>query len=107
MLKFIYWILALPLAIIITIFSLNNRSKVVLDLWPFDFINFPIPLFIIALVCILLGFLFASLIIYKQLWHLRRKLIFETRRADKAERDLLVKEECLNNLKRSAVVSKN
>ena len=106
MLKVIYWIVALPSAVIIVVFSLNNRSKVVLDLWPFDFLAFPIPLFIIALVCLLFGFLFGSLIICNQLWLLRRRLTAETKRADKAEYNLLAKENNLNDLSKSAAESK-
>jgi hypothetical protein len=101
-LKVIYWIIALPLAAVIIIFSLNNQAKVVIDLWPFDFIAIPIPIFIIALVCIVLGFLVGSLIVWKPLWISRRKLISETLRADRAEHNLLAKEECLNDLRKAS-----
>ncbi len=106
MLKAIYWILALPLGLVIIVFSLNNRANVVLDLWPLDILAFPIPLFSVALACIVLGFMIGSLIVWKSLLLSRRQALTETRRADKAEKKLLVKEECLNDLRMSNDESK-
>ena len=87
--KVIYWIIAPPLAAVIILFSLNNRVEVVLDLWPLEILTLPIPLFSIALVSMVVGFLIGSLIAWGPLLALRRQVFAETKRADKAERDIL------------------
>lgn len=91
--KVIYWVLAVPLAAVIIVFSLNNRAEVALDLWPFDILAFPIPLFSVALACMAVGFLIGSLISWNALLLSRRRKLAETMRADIAERDLLATRE--------------
>jgi|TARA_B110000438_G_scaffold280549_1_gene305926 uncharacterized integral membrane protein len=106
-LKAIYWILTLPLGAVIIVFSLNNRVNVVLDLWPLDFLAFPIPLFSVALASVVLGFIIGSLIFWKSLLITRRQVLAEARRADKAEKKLLVNEEFLNDLRKSTMEAKD
>ena len=96
--KVIYWVVAVPLAAVIIVFSLNNRAAVILDLWPLDILAFPIPLFSVALVCMVAGFLIGGLIFWNSLLPSRRQKLAETMRADIAERDLLATRERLKAL---------
>ena len=105
--KVVYWIVAPPLALSLIIFFLNNRTQVVLDLWPLEILDFSIPLFSIALVCMAAGFLFGSLIVLKSLLISRRRTVHEARRANKAERELLVLEERLKKNQKNSVKAKD
>ena len=91
--KVIYWVVAVPLAAVIIVFSLNNRAEVVLDLWPLDILAFPIPLFSVALGFMVAGFLVGSLIFWNSSFPSRRRNLAETMRAEIAERDLLATRE--------------
>ena len=54
--KYILWIITLPLVIIAAIFAVANRGPVDVSLWPFDTVTLPLYLF-------LLGSLFVGLIV--------------------------------------------
>jgi len=98
--KFIYWIVALPLAALIIVFSFNNRAAVVIDLWPLDILAFPLPLFSIALVSMVAGFFIGSLIAWKSLLPSYRRALAGAKRADKAECNLLATQERFKNLEK-------
>ena len=57
MAKVLFWIVVTPLAGAVVVFSVNNRSEVVLDLWPLGFAAAPVPLFAVVLAALLAGFL--------------------------------------------------
>lgn len=60
MLKLLYWLLVLVLSLIIIVFSVNNRQLVEIDLWLYE--TPPIPLFLVALVGIFIGFIGGGLV---------------------------------------------
>ena len=50
------WILTLPLSLIVIVFALSNRESVTINLWPFELTQ-PIPLFLILLGALFIGFI--------------------------------------------------
>ncbi|MCW5700047.1 MAG: DUF1049 domain-containing protein [Rhodospirillales bacterium] len=59
--KLLFWIIALPLALIVIVFALNNRMLIDIDTWPLEY-TLKVPLFGIALVGIFIGFLWGGII---------------------------------------------
>ncbi len=96
--KVLYWIVALPLAVVVVVFSLNNRTEVVLDLWPLDVMAMPIPVFAVVLAAMVAGFLVGGLVVWNSAGRTRQRARAEARRAKRAERDLLAAQERLNGL---------
>ena len=59
--RILSWILMIPLAAVIVVFTISNRGKVLIDLWPSPY-NFEAPLFAAVLVAALVGFLCGGVI---------------------------------------------
>ena len=53
------WVFTLPLTIVAVVFSIANRHVVSLKLWPFD-IPLEMPLFLVLLASLVIGFLFGG-----------------------------------------------
>ena len=86
--KLLFWIIAVPLAALIIIFSVNNRAEVALDLWPLDMMTAPLPVFSVVLASLLAGFLIGGIIAWLSGGEARRRARRMTRRAEAAERAL-------------------
>ncbi len=86
--KLLFWIFAAPLAVLIIVFSVNNRAEVVLDLWPLDMVTVPLPVFSVVLASLLGGFLLGGGIAWLSGGEARRRARRMTRRAETAERAL-------------------
>lgn len=97
--KLLFWIFAAPLAAVIIIFSVNNRTDVVLDLWPLDMVPPPLPLFAVVLASLLAGFLIGAVIAWLGGGEARRRARRMTRRAETAERALTEAEDNIRALK--------
>lgn len=52
--RVIYWIISIPLAVLITIFAVSNRALVTLSFWPLPF-EIDLPLFLPLLLALVLG----------------------------------------------------
>ncbi len=102
--KVLYWIVALPLTAVVIVFSLNNRTEVVLDLWPLDAVAIPMPVFTIVLVSLVAGFLAGGLVAWNSAGRTRQRVRAEARRADRAERDLKSAQERINGLQKAVEV---
>jgi uncharacterized integral membrane protein len=100
--KLLFWIFAAPLAVLIIIFSVNNRADVVLDLWPLDMITAPLPVFSVVLVSVLVGFLMGGIIAWLSGGESRRRARRMTRRAEAAERALAEAGERIQSLDEEA-----
>ena len=59
--KYLRWIVTLPLAVAIVVFSVNNREPAVTDLWPFGE-PIMVPLYILVLGAAAIGFLAGSIL---------------------------------------------
>ncbi len=100
--KVLYWIVALPLAAVFVVFSLNNRTEVVLDFWPLDVMTLAVPVFGLVLASLVAGFLAGGLVAWNSAGRTRRRARAEGRRAGRAERDLKAAQERVNDLQTAA-----
>lgn len=86
--KVLFWIVMMPLAAAVVVFSVNNRSDVVLDLWPLDMVTQPLPVFSVVLAGFFAGFLMGGLVAWISGGKARRRARREGQRADRLEREL-------------------
>ncbi|HWA41809.1 MAG TPA: lipopolysaccharide assembly protein LapA domain-containing protein [Hypericibacter adhaerens] len=59
--KRLSFIVTLPVTLVILVFALSNRGRVGLMLWPFD-VTIDLPIYLVVLGSLLLGFLLGGLI---------------------------------------------
>ncbi|NIZ00928.1 LapA family protein [Thalassospira lucentensis] len=52
--RVLYWIIAIPVAVLITVFAVSNRAAVTLSLWPLPY-ELELPLFLPIMVALLVG----------------------------------------------------
>lgn len=52
--RILYWIISIPLAVLIAVFAVSNRTAVTLSLWPLPY-EVDLPLFLPIMVALLLG----------------------------------------------------
>ncbi|MCC9621382.1 LapA family protein [Thalassospira sp. MA62] len=52
--RFLYWIIAIPLAVLIAVFAVSNRAAVTLSLWPLPY-ELDLPLFMPIMGGLLIG----------------------------------------------------
>ena len=100
--KVLFWIVVAPLAAAIIVFSVNNRTEVVLDLWPLDTVPMPVPVYALALAAVLVGFLAGGLIAWNSAGKSRKRARAEARRADQAERELTAAQDRIERLQSEA-----
>ena len=86
--KVFFWIVVMPLAAAVVVFSVNNRADVVLDLWPLDMVTRPLPVFSVVLAGLFAGFLIGGLVAWISGGKARRRARREGKRADRAEREI-------------------
>lgn len=97
--KYLYWLVVIVAAVVFGDFAVKNLGSVTVDLWPLD--AFQAPLFLIALLPLLAGFLVGLL--WAWVWSLgaRRTARARARRIEILERDLAAAEQ---RAKGSAVI---
>ena len=100
--KVLFWIVVAPMAAAIIVFSVNNRTEVVLDLWPLDTVPMPVPVYALALVALVAGFLAGGLVAWNSAGKSRKRARTEARRADQAERDLAAAQDRIERLQSEA-----
>ena len=100
--KVLFWIVVAPLAAAIIVFSVNNRTEVILDLWPLDTVPMPVPVYALSLVALAAGFLAGGLIAWNSAGKSRRRARTEARRANQAERDLAAAQDRIERLQSDA-----
>ena len=57
--KHLSWLVTLPITLVVVVFAVSNRESVALDLWPFR-LEAQLPLFLLVLGCLLVGFLIGA-----------------------------------------------
>ncbi len=80
-------IIMLILAILVVIFTLQNSFEVSITVFMWEIQNAPMVL--VLLVCILLGYLLASIYFYPRVWGLEKKLRRSTKTEQKLENELI------------------
>lgn len=96
MAKVFFWIIVVPFAAAIIVFSVNNQTEVRLDLWPLHVVTVPLPVFLIVLVSLVVGFFAGGMIAWGSAGRTRART--EARRADQAERDLTTAQNRIDRL---------
>ncbi|MHA1597904.1 MAG: LapA family protein [Alphaproteobacteria bacterium] len=61
MTRLISWIIMLPLLVAVVAFTVSNRGRVTIDLWPLPF-SYDLPVFAIGMGGVFLGFLFGAIV---------------------------------------------
>lgn len=61
---FVFWIITLPLIIILVTFTVMNRQDVILDLWPLPW-EAPVPVYGLIFGGLVLGFIFGLLVMWR------------------------------------------
>lgn len=85
--KYLSWIITIPLLILVVVFVIFNREPVALELWPFG-IRLEAPLFLIVLVSIFIGLLIGGIAAWVSGNSLRRRARHAQHRADELEREV-------------------
>ncbi len=85
--KYLSWILTLPLAIVAVVFAISNRAAATLNLWPFG-ISVEAPLFILVLGSALVGLIAGGVIAWLSASTTRQRRRAAVHRADSAQREL-------------------
>ena len=83
------WIVTLPLTLVVVVFAVANRNKfVALDLFPFDVADYPVPLLLVVLACLLFGFLCGIVVMWLSAGKSRRRARESHYRASNLEREV-------------------
>lgn len=85
--KYLSWIVTLPLALVAVVFAVANRDAATLNIWPLG-IALEAPLFILVLGSALIGLLAGGLIAWLSAGSSRQRRNEALRRAEAAEREL-------------------
>jgi len=104
--KVLFWIVAVPLAAALVVFSVNNRADVVLDLWPLDKVTAPLPMFAVVMAALMVGFVGGAVAAWLGGAKVRGRARAEGRRAERAENDLQAAEEKIRRLEADAAVAR-
>jgi uncharacterized integral membrane protein len=60
----LFWIITVPIVIILVTFTVMNRQDITLDLWPLPW-EAPVPAYGLIFGCLLLGFIFGLLVMWR------------------------------------------
>lgn len=81
--RFLTWLISLPIPIVVLIFALQNREQVELSFWPFD-VQIAMPLSFLAVGLVAVGFVVGVLLLQFTVFKLWRK----NRKAEKTIKKL-------------------
>lgn len=62
--RYIYWLFAAPVGLVVLLFALSNRMEIDLLLWPLPFELVGVPIFAPILIAFVIGFLTGGLLIW-------------------------------------------
>ncbi|WP_044564180.1 lipopolysaccharide assembly LapA domain-containing protein [Azospirillum sp. B4] len=85
--RYLSWIVSIPLALVAISFAVTNREPVTLGLWPLDAV-LTVPSFALVLVSLVVGFAVGGLVSWVSAGKHRRAVRKERARADQLQRDL-------------------
>lgn len=81
------WIITAPLLVVAVVFSVANRGRVAIDLWPLPITLEP-PLYLVALAAIFAGFLIGGTVVWIAAGRRRRRARELRYRNEELEREL-------------------
>jgi putative membrane protein len=70
--KFVWWIVLALVAIVLILFAISNRQTVSVGLWPLPALV-DMPLYLVLLGTLLVGFIVGELVAWIRGWHWRRE----------------------------------
>lgn len=85
--RYLSWLITLPLTVIAISFAVSNLMPVQLSLWPFPFFV-EVPAFALVLVTLVVGFLLGGLTVWVGQHHHRKAERQHQSRADKLQKEL-------------------
>ncbi len=85
--RVIRFLIALPLTLVVLAFSVANRQEVTIDLWPLERSE-TLPLYLLVLAAILIGFILGALGMWMRDGRVREKARRYHFKADSLEREL-------------------
>ncbi len=85
--RILSWVIMIPFALVVIVFSAVNRDLVSLDLWPFPH-EITVPVFTLVLAVFIFGFLWGGAVAWASGGNLRRRARNAQWRAETAEREL-------------------
>ncbi|NIA67981.1 LapA family protein [Pelagibius litoralis] len=85
--RYIFWILTLPLTAVFIIFTVANRAPVVIDFWPFE-LKQSLPFSLVVLLSLLFGFLVGAFLMWLRFGMARARARHAEQRAAVLEREL-------------------
>ncbi len=87
--KLVHWLVTLPVAIIAVLFAISNLDAVPVGIWPLAPID--LPLYLVVLGALVLGFLGGQLVAWVNGRHWRREARKRQRRIEALEREMEAK----------------
>ncbi len=88
-LRYLSWILTIPISVVVVLFAISNRQAATLGLWPLpEDMTLEVPVFLVALVPAVLGILAGGLITWLSGGHHRRAARRRGRRIARLEAEL-------------------
>ena len=79
--KIVFWVVMVPVAVLVTVSAIANRGIVAVDLWPFPFVV-EAPIFALVLLSGLAGFLVGAFVAWVSGGKARRRVRLKAAEAD-------------------------
>lgn len=97
--RIISWIVMIPFAVVVIVFSASNLDVVTLNLWPLPQ-EISVPMFTMILTVFIVGFLMGGIVAWLSAGKSRQAARQQRYRADRAERELRSLSNTLDNRNR-------
>jgi uncharacterized integral membrane protein len=85
--KLFHWLVTAPLALVLVVFAVSNRTRITVRLWPFPFVV-ETPLFLVILLSLLLGLLVGLMLAWLASAPKRRESRARAKRIAALEREI-------------------
>jgi uncharacterized integral membrane protein len=86
--RIVYWLILLPLFLVVIVFAIDNSDAVDISVWPLMDEKIAMPVHILVLIGLFIGFIFGGLVAWMQGGGTRRRLRQFSRRALADEREI-------------------
>ena len=85
--RFLWWTGLALAALLLILFAVTNRQTVTVGLWPLPYFA-ELPLYLVVLVTLIVGFFFGEVVAWIGAWHWRREARRSRERIAELEREL-------------------
>ena len=87
-LKFVSWIAMVAVGMLVILFSISNRTLVILDLWPLPVPQVTVPHYVPVLTAALAGFVGGAIVMWFSAGKVRRRARAASKKASGLEKNL-------------------